>query len=381
LFVFIVFSLIVKIPWIYWAHVDSKQLLAGPLPRDILARRTFLIRRFEQGRFDPANMPSFLEDLFQGEWAIGSCSMTAAALTNIALLAPETKEESLKAIDGLAKLVLSKRFRKFDSDKWGEDPLETLASQNGHIGYLAHTNLILGAYRLLGGAEKYDQLHKDISYALFRRISNAEYPYLETYPGEIYTADNTALYASLKVYDITAGEDHSEIYERFVDYSKKHVVDSETGLLRFWVNQNGRGFGTPRGSGVGWNSFYLPFFAPEFASNQYKNAKTALGAALWFGAYAFREYPHGISGFGDVDSGPVVFGLSTSGTGFFIAGARREKDQQTLQGLLLTAESAGFTVQTKNGRSYLLAPVVGDAILLAMKTATHWDNRFIQNMD
>jgi hypothetical protein len=40
--------------------------------------------------------------------------------------------------------------------------------------------------------------------------------------------------------------------------------------------------------------------------------------------------------------------------------------------LAWTAELAGCTVQWDGRRRYLLAPLVGEAIMLAMKSATPW---------
>ena len=49
-----------------------------------------------------------------------------------------------------------------------------------------------------------------------------------------------------------------------------------------------------------------------------------------------------------------------------------------LGALLDTAEIAGFTFQWNGERRYLLAPLVGDAIVLAMKTACVWDRRYVR---
>ena len=93
--------------------------------------------------------------------------------------------------------------------------------------------------------------------------------------------------------------------------------------------------------------------------------------------FALREYPRGVVGSGDVDSGPALFGLSPAGTGFGLAGARHAGDVDAVLGMLRIAEVAGFTVPWRGGRAYLLAPLVGDAAVLAARTATPMDRRFL----
>lgn len=65
--------------------------------KDIIRRANFLTERVAtspQQLLD--EMPSGIGEQFQGEWALYTCSMTSAALANIALLYPQNKEVSLK---------------------------------------------------------------------------------------------------------------------------------------------------------------------------------------------------------------------------------------------------------------------------------------------
>jgi hypothetical protein len=73
-----------------------------------------------------------------------------------------------------------------------------------------------------------------------------------------------------------------------------------------------------------------------------------------------------------------VFGMSPAATGFALAAARHDGDDAWATGLLRTAEIAGFSVPCRGGRCYLLAPLVGDAIVLAMRTALLWDARHVR---
>lgn len=367
---------ILKIPWINAFRVRGSRLIANEERKDILHRRAYLIHRYFAGTLDPRNMPPIIGEFFQGEWALGTCSMTAAALVNIAFIYPETRQESLSVLDGLARLVLTERFREFDTSAWKEDALSSLDGPNGHIAYLGHVNLILLSRRYLGGSDEFDPLIINISNAFIRRIAERPFPYLETYPGQIYTSDNMVVYATIKLFDRILQHDHGETFSRWADFTKRELLDPNTGLVTFWVGGKGNRLGISRGSGVGWNSFYLPFFDQEFASSQYAKAVKELGANFPFGLKGFRECARNVSGVWDIDSGPVIFGVSAAGTGFIIAGARLTGDAEFLDGLLLTSEYFGSTIDINGRRRYLLSPLVGDAIVLAMKTATPWDSRF-----
>ncbi|MCP4808514.1 MAG: hypothetical protein GY913_18850 [Proteobacteria bacterium] len=75
-----------------------------------------------------------------------------------------------------------------------------------------------------------------------------------------------------------------------------------------------------------------------------------------------------MTGFGDIDSGPVLLGIGVSPTGFGLAGARLHGDEAAYERSLRTARLFGLPVPW-NGRTYLTGGGLGNAILLAMATA------------
>ena len=72
----------------------------------------------------------------------------------------------------------------------------------------------------------------------------------------------------------------------------------------------------------------------------------------------------------DIDAGPILFGLSPSGTAFFTGSATYFEDTMARNKILRTAELAGSTIKIGDKRHYLLADIalVGEAIMLAMRT-------------
>lgn len=370
-----------KAAWIVYFAPSTEDLAAGAARRDLLARRDYLLSRVLNPSFGPESSPQLLSPAFKEEWAIGTLSMVGAALANLSFEYPETLVEHRSALRQLIERMLEPDIREYERRYWGEDALETLAGENGHIGYLGHLNLLLGLYRMLGGGNEHEAMHRQISDALARRMRNSRSFYLETFPNQIYIPDNMVVAVSLSLYDKAYG---SSRYLRELDAWQEHtrqkLLDAPTGMIVPWLDGSGEPQGRPRGSYLTWNIFYLMQVDRSFAHQQAQLVRRLLVGKLPFGACGVREYLRGVSGKGDIDSGPVIFGLSTSGTGFGLAAAKILEDLGLQKCLLRTAEIVGSTVEWESSRSYLLAPLIGDAIMLAMRTARTWDTRYITSL-
>lgn len=333
----------------------------------------------ERGRYlsarvpmSTAQMPFYLPDQFRGEWLAVTYSMTAMALANLAFIYPDTVSETREVLDRLARAMLEREVREFDAARWGEDPLRTLNGANGHIGYLAHLQLVLLAHVYLGGLE-HAPLAREVATALHRRMVASPSLHAETYPGETYVADNAVVVACLALAQRVFRDMRVDVTQPWVRRVRADYLDPDTGLMVFRLSGDGRVVEPSRGSGVAWSIFYLAYADRAFASEQYGKMRDVLGStALFSFVHGIREYPLGVEGKGDVDSGPVILGLSPSGTGFAIAGATLAGDDGYKLELLRTAELVGTTMGTDGQRRYVFAPLVGDAILLAMRTTTEW---------
>lgn len=319
-------------------------------------------------RLDERSLPGLAPGApFDGEWLLVEHSFTIAAATNLAFQhldqAPARRAEVKRWVDSMLKADV----RAFDRSKWSEDALASLEGPHGHVGYLGHLSWALGASCLIGNDEH--PLAQPVARALRRRFDASPTALIETYPAETYVPDNVVAIAGLSLLDHCRAESSSrQTIARFLDVMRRERLDPKTGVLVFAPGQLGRG------SGAGWMAYFLTFIDEEFARTQGAALVREFGVELPFGGFAIREWPRDVEGSGDVDSGPLLFGLSPSATGFALAGAAYFSNTQRLYALLVPSEVVGTSIGIGQ-RRYLFAPLVGDAIVLATRTATPWPRR------
>ena len=346
---------------------------------DLGKRRDYLLRSVASAKFGVADMPWVVASPYREELAIATLSMTTVALTNLTFAYPEQRAANLDAVRVMLDRVLSSEIRRYDVIWWGEDAIDSLDGSNGHAGYLGHLNLMLGCYFLLGGEDdSMRDLFARVSATLARRLEESGVWHAESFPDWTYTADIVIVILSLRLHDMTGEPAYAELIRHWLDFSRRELLDPDSGMLRYHVARTGEAAGTARGVLQAWNSMWLPHIDEEFGRDQYRRMKQRLLAQSAFGDFAaIREYPPGQIGPTDLVSGPLFFGLSPTATGFAMGGAAYWNDQPTLAGLLRTAEAVGSTWSSAGRRRYLFAPLPGDAVILAARTMTRWDRRFV----
>ena len=156
--------------------------------------------------------------------------------------------------------------------------------------------------------------------------------------------------------------------------AKTDWIDKETGLLKSFLSYDGAEMEAPvKGSYSALICYYLTFVDEVFAKEQYDLLKRYYIQQNPF--TGIREYQNRSCWLGmDIDSGPILFNLSPSGTAFSIGPATYFNDSEFRTQLLRTAEIGGSTVRGWNTNHYLLAnlAIVGEAITLAMRTSVPW---------
>ena len=319
-------------------------------------------------------MPSGIGEQFQGEWALYTCSMTCAALANIAILYPQNKELSIKFIGQIIDIAMSEEIREYDRLRWREDPMDGIYGNLSHISYYSHLAWMISRYKQIGGDGKYDDLYHSLCKAMNRRIRQSKSLNLPTYPGEyIYIPDMLVAIVALANYSSQYEGKYSTTVDMWVKRAKKEWIDKETGLVASFLeayNDSVQIVLPVKGSYSALNCYYLSLVDSEFAQEQYELLKKRFKQD--FPVTGIKEYHDKTCLIGmDIDSGPIIMNLSPSGTAFGIGCATSLGDIEFRNKLLKTAEIAGSTVFWFGESHYLLANValVGEAIALAMRTS------------
>jgi hypothetical protein len=310
---------------------------------------------------------------FDGEWTFGTFTMAALGLGHVTLTHGALGDTYVPAMERCAAELVAPRTNAFGTDAWGDFGFAGLPGGRGH-GYLGYSNLALSMIRLVHPATSYAKLHDDLTEALASRLAAAPHGLFETYPGEAYPADMAMVAGSIALHDCATGAPPRPWLGAWREAFARWI-DPRSGLLhQAGVWSTGAPAGPPRASGTALAAFALSFVDRELSRRLFEALRGAQAGLLGFGA--IREYPENHDGQGDIDSGPVVLGAGVSATGFTLSSAKLFGDRDLFTELYRTADLFGAPVHRPSGRRFMSGGPLGNAILLAMTTATWaWERR------
>ena len=276
------------------------------------------------------------------------------------------ERQILKIID----IALSKEIRKYDTNRWQEDPFKGIEGNLSHLSYYSHLAWMIGEYKTISNDNKYDNIYHSLCEAMNRRIVNSPLLNIPTYPYErIYIPDMLVAIVALNKYNQLYQGKYQKTVDIWIRKAKTEWIDPQTGLLTSFMYKSGNIDNEIRGSYSALNCYYISLIDKEFAKQQYQYLKKYFKQTFPF--TGIKEYYNKKCMFGfDIDAGPIIFDLSPSGTAFAIGCATTLGDKKFRKKLLTTAEIAGNTITYKDKSHYLLTNValVGEAIVLAMRT-------------
>ncbi|MEV0295947.1 hypothetical protein [Nocardia sp. NPDC050710] len=357
-------------------------LVAGLLPRWWCGRDAD-----EWYRGDPARVRGLAEEMvafeteddhrratgagetLAGMWGLLAHQMTALGLAQVCLEHPEWRGRYAPIMTrAAAKSLLPEMRAEFTAAWHGQDGLADLDSPNGHA-YLSYPALALGMARLVDPAFPPDLAfqHDALITSYERRLLVSPTGLLDTFPGEAYPTDVAAVAAAIAVHGRVTGADHTAVLAHWAQRVRAVQIDRDTGLVLQRMGVDGRMHDAPRASGTGLAAYFAGFadraLAEELATGLFRQERSVLGFS------AIHEYGDGYDGVGDMDSGPLILGISVSATGFALAPARSFGHRDMFTRLFRTTDLFGLSLRSGTRLRFATGGVIGNALLLAFLTS------------
>lgn len=204
-------------------------------------------------------------------------------------------------------------------------------------------------------------------------IEASETPFLASYHGSAWPCDTVPAIHTLQVYDHVTGEDrYGETIRKWLSDAWERL-DPETGLLPHTAElPRGQDVGVARATSQMIMLRLLPDIDPALAKQQYETFRERY-LTTFLGAPCVLEYPSGITGSGDVDSGPLIFGRSLSATVLMMGVAQIYGDQSVADTIAQTGEAVGLPWTTQGQKRYAggILPI-GDIMVTYAHVARPW---------
>ncbi len=340
-------------PW-FDGEVATQDALAHHVANAILAERGRVFFHTGSARFD-------------GQSAIAIYQMAILGLGQIVLEHPEKREAYLPAMRSAAERMVAPETLSYAGQVWGHHGAQRMSPGEGHA-YLGYVNLALGMLRAVDPSTPHAALHDRLSAAFAERLAASPTGLVETYPGETWPPDVAAVAGSVGLHAKVTGTDRRALLDAWADRFARCALDGSGYLVQRVKSGSCAPLDAPRGSGTAVAAYFTSFAVPSLSAKLHR-AIVSEGRRSLFGFGGVREYARGHSGIGDVNAGPILFGVSVGATGFAIGSARANRDRELYRELYRTAHLFGVPVASSDGESFAVGGTLGNALLLAMLTA------------
>jgi len=155
------------------------------------------------------------------------------------------------------------------------------------------------------------ELYQEETQEIVEAYQNSERLYLESYSRSIWPADNFVAIASVAEYGRSIDSVYNNFIAGWVEIAKSHLPDDETLFPHSVLYPSERIAEYARGSSQSLILTMLSEIDPALARIHLVIFKEKFHTSI-LGLDMIREYPIGMDGIGDVDSGPVIWGVGAS---------------------------------------------------------------------
>lgn len=224
-----------------------------------------------------------------------------------------------------------------------------------------------------GGLDGEDSLlrseFENATSSIVAAYEESECQFLDSYPGLAWPADNVIAIASVAIYNQLIGQKHRGFLKRWKHALLKNL--DKNGLIPHQT-QSGtdKVIEGARGSSQSLTLIFLKEFAPEISAEHF-NKYRSLFLTSRIGLPGILEYPMGTVGNGDVDSGPVLFGVGGSASIVGMRTLAAYDDFFVSKGISNSVEAFGVPYSLCGKKKYLFGkmPMADAFIAWANSTA------------
>lgn len=204
--------------------------------------------------------------------------------------------------------------------------------------------------------------------ALAQAFDASPSPFLMAYPGQSWPVDSVVALAALRLHDRLFPPRHAATISRWLALAQARL-DPATGLLPHRARpDDGMMIEDAHATSQSLIAVFLPQIAPAWGAEQYAAFRRQFVTVL-LGLPGVLEYSAGAAGVGDVDSGPLIFGVSLSASVVTAAAAQANGDRALADALLDVGEALGMPVHVGGVKRYALGVLpIGDAFLAWAKS-------------
>jgi hypothetical protein len=272
------------------------------------------------------------------------------------------------------RVVEEQRKELLDEARWSLDQLDSdevkgrfpllLAPDHGAFlsGWTAylHGNLLGALYATERSDEEIARFRARCD-TIAGTLAHSEQPFIES-NGMAWPADVMVCVAALAQHDALFPSFYSSIIQDWVRVVEDRL--DESGMLAHaWDPVRDAPRTSARGSSMALMNVFLPTIDSSLAKKQFKLFKQNFLSSR-FGLPAVLEHPIGTSGHGDIDSGPLIFGIGPAATIVGAGACRRNGDVAGALALESTVDAFGFTTGAEVRRYLFGALPIADLFIV-----------------
>lgn len=190
---------------------------------------------------------------------------------------------------------------------------------------------------------------------IYQSFLQNKIPYLESYKGLSWPADNIVAIASLALHDKIFTPKYQTFIANWLTQIKSYL--DKDGLIPHKVDcQTATTLEAAKGSSQSLLLCFLHDIDTIFARQQF-NIYKKLFVDYGFGLPGIREHKKGISKSGDIDSGPVILNIGGSASVVGIKTMSIYNEPTLMVGLRNSIEAFGMSSSNKNSKKYLFGKI------------------------